>query len=78
VTVGSIVIDIWKDTYANYPPVVGDTITAGAKPTLSSANKAESSTLTGWITSVIAGDILGFKVDTVATVTKISLTLEID
>ena len=25
---GSIVIDIWKDTYANYPPTVADTITA--------------------------------------------------
>jgi hypothetical protein len=33
--VGSIVIDLWKDTYANYPPTVADTITASAKPTLS-------------------------------------------
>ena len=34
---GSIVIDIWKDSYAAYPPTVADTITASAKPTLSSA-----------------------------------------
>ena len=27
-TVGSIVIDVWKDTYANFPPTVADTITA--------------------------------------------------
>jgi hypothetical protein len=28
---GSAVVDIWKDTYANYPPAVADTITASAK-----------------------------------------------
>ena len=33
-TSGSIVIDVWKDTYANFPPIVADTITASAKPTL--------------------------------------------
>src|SRR6266478_2257713 len=49
---GSIVIDLWKDTYANYPPTIADTITASAKPTLSSATKNTSSTLTGWTTSV--------------------------
>ena len=38
---GSIVIDIWKDTYAAYPPTVADTITASAKPTLSSALKSQ-------------------------------------
>jgi hypothetical protein len=36
---GSIVIDIWKDTYANAPPTVADSITASAKPTISSAAK---------------------------------------
>lgn len=77
-TSGSIVIDIWKDTYANYPPTVADTITAAAKPTLSAANKAESSTLTGWTITISAGDVLGFNVDSVSTVTKIALVLEFD
>jgi len=77
-TAGSIVIDVWKDTYANYPPAVADTITASAKPTLSSANKNESSTLTGWTTAFSAGDVLGFNVDSVATVTKVQLVLEFE
>lgn len=76
-TSGSIVIDIWKDTYANYPPTVADTITAAAKPTLSSATKSDDTTLTGWTTSVTAGDILGFKVDSATTVTKVTLQLTI-
>ena len=76
-TAGSIVIDVWKDTYANYPPVVGDSITASAKPTLSSVNKNASTTLTGWTTSIAAGDVLGFKVDSAATVTRVVLSLTV-
>lgn len=74
---GSIVIDVWKDTYANFPPTVADTITASAKPTLSTAQKNQSSTLTGWTTGVSAGDILRFNVDSAATVQRVTLTLKI-
>jgi hypothetical protein len=72
---GSIVIDIWKDTYANLPPTVGDTITASAKPTLSSAQKSQDTTLTGWTTSITAGDWLGFNVDSVTTLKLVTLAL---
>ena len=54
-TSGSIVVDIWKDTYANYPPTVADTITASAKPTLSAASKSRDTTLTGWTTAIRGG-----------------------
>lgn len=74
-TAGSIVIDVWKDSYANYPPTVADTITASAKPTLSSSNKSEDTTLTGWTTSISAGNILGFNVDSASTVTRVTLGL---
>src|SRR4029453_11274765 len=77
ITSGSIVIDIWKDTYANYPPTVADTITASAKPTLASANKSEDTTLTGWATGIAGGDILGFKVDSASLVTKVLLSLTV-
>lgn len=75
---GSAVIDVWKDTYANYPPVVGDTITASAKPTLSSAIKSENSTLTGWTLSVTAGDVFGFNLDSVTTCTVLTLEIEMN
>lgn len=74
---GSIVLDLWKDTYANYPPTVADTITASAKPTLSSATKAQDNTLTGWTTSVTAGDIIRVNVDSAATVTRVLLALKV-
>ena len=75
---GAIVMDIWKDTYANYPPVVGDSITAAAKPTIPATNiKAEDVTLTGWNTTVNAGDVFGFSIDSITTITKIILELTI-
>lgn len=41
---GSIVVDLWKDTYLNYPPTVADTIcNSSYKPTLSSAQKNRKS-----------------------------------
>lgn len=74
---GSIVIDIWKDTLANYPPVDADSITASAPPRLSSAASNSSSTLTGWITSLAAGDILRFNVDSITTCKRVTLSLAV-
>lgn len=75
--VGSIVVDIWKDTYANYPPTVADTIVAAAKPTITTAIKSQDTTLTGWNTAIVAGDVLGFNVDSVALIKKVTLSLKI-
>jgi hypothetical protein len=75
---GSIVVDIWKDTYANYPPAVGDSITASAKPTITTALKAQDSTLTGWTTSIAAGDTLRFNVDSVTTFTAVTVSLKVN
>jgi hypothetical protein len=74
---GSVVIDIWKDAYANYPPTVADTITASAKPTITVATKSEDTTLTGWTKTVAAGDTLRFNIDSVTTLTRVLLTLTV-
>lgn len=76
--IGSIIIDIWKDTYANFPPTVTGTITASAKPTVSAGVKAQDSTLTGWTTSLAAGDILRFNVDSASTVTRCLVSLVVE
>lgn len=73
---GSIVIDIWKDTYANLPATDADSITASAPPTLSSATSSTDSTLTGWTTALTKGDWLYFNVDSATTVTNVTLSLK--
>lgn len=74
---GSIVVDIWKDTYANYPPVDADSITASAPVTISSTNKAQDATLTGWNTAIAAGDTLRFNVDSITTLTRVTISLRV-
>ncbi len=74
---GSIVIDIWKDTYANFLPTDADSITASAPPTISTATKSEDTTLTGWTKTFAEGDILAFNVDSCTTITRVTVTLVI-
>jgi hypothetical protein len=74
---GSIVIDIWKDTYANFPPTSADSICGSSKPTLSSAQKYQDATLNGWTKTISAGDILAFNVDSVSVVQRVTLSLKV-
>jgi hypothetical protein len=75
---GAAVVDIWKDTYANFPPVNADSITASATPTITASGvKSQDATLTGWTTSIAAGDVLGFNVDSVTSFTKLTITLKV-
>mgnify|MGYP001608378270 CR=1 FL=1 len=72
---GSIVVDVWKDIYANFPPTVADTIAGSEKPTLSAVQKNQDLTLTTWTTAIAAGDVLAFNVDSAATVTRVLVLL---
>ena len=72
---GSIVLNLWKQVYSSFPPTVTQKITASAPPTISSATKAQDNTLTGWTTSISAGDILRFNVDSASTIQRVTLVL---
>ena len=74
---GSIKVDIWKDTYANYPPTDADTITGANEPEISAATKDQDTTLSSWTTAVVAGDILGINVDSCSTITFCTVQLEV-
>jgi len=71
------VIDIWKDTYANYPATDADSITAAAVPTITAAIKSQDSTLTAWTTSVTDGDILRFNVDSTDNAERVTISLKV-
>lgn len=72
---GSVVVDIWKCNYSTFPPVIAGTITASDLPTLSSAQKMQDTTLTGWTLSLSAGDMLGFNVNSATTIQKLLVVL---
>jgi hypothetical protein len=74
---GSIVVDVWKDTYANFPPTVADTIAGSEKPTLSAAQKNQDLALGTWTTTVTKGDIIAFNVDSITTVERVLVSIRV-
>lgn len=78
---GSVVVNIWKTTFANFAPgthpVAADKITSTTPPTISAAAKSQDSTLTSWTTAITAGDILAFNVDSCATIQRVTLGLKV-
>jgi len=57
------VVDVWKDTIANYPPTNDDSITASAPITITTATNSSDTTLTGWTTAIAALSVLVFNID---------------
>lgn len=75
---GAIKVDIWKDTYTNFPPTDADTITGGNEPEIAASGvKDEDTTLTSWTTALAEGDILGFNVDSATSVKRVTLELRV-
>ncbi len=66
---GSITVDVWKA--AGAIPTSGNKISASAPLTLSSAQLAQNGSRSGWSAGVSVGDVFGFSVATVATVTRV-------
>ena len=71
---GSIVIDVKRSTYSGFPTT---TSIAGTNlPTITSAQKATDSTLSGWgSTSLTQGDIIEFVVNSCTSFTLVTLSI---
>lgn len=75
---GSIKVDIWKDTYANFPPDNDDSICGGNEPEISGAQKYKDATLTSWTKAVSEGDIVAFNVDSITDIQRCTVTLHVE
>jgi len=73
--VGSLTLDVWRDTYGVFPPTIADTITGTEKPRLTSEVKNQDLALTTWSTALAAEQWLRVNVDTAVNVTRATLTL---
>jgi len=76
---GAIVVDVWKDTLANFPPTNADSMCSGKEPTIAaSGTNAEDTAITDWTTDdITAGDVLRFNVDSCTTITRCTLALKV-
>lgn len=74
---GDIEWDIKKSTYSDFPSTTS--IVASAPPELSNSQKYQDSTLSGWTTTVTAGDVLEFRITgTPDDITWCTILLEIE
>jgi hypothetical protein len=76
---GAIVIDVWKDVYANFPPTDADAMPgAGKEPTIAATNaQAQDTAITDWTTDdIAAGDVLRFNVDSCATIKRATISFK--
>ena len=74
---GSIVVDIWMDTYAAYPPTDADSITSATPPTIATATKSQDTTLTTWTKAIPSGSTLRFNVDSCTTIQRVCVSLAV-
>lgn len=76
---GSCTVTVFKDTYANYPPVISTDNIFTVQPALVSQIKNQnlSPTFVGSQATVVAGDWIGFTISGVALVSWVNLTLSI-
>lgn len=74
---GSIQVDVWKNSYANYPPADANSITASAPVVISSATKSQDAALTGWTKAIAIGDSLRFNVDSCSGIQRATLTFKL-
>jgi hypothetical protein len=76
VDAGTVTFDIWKIATGTAIPTVTNTITASAKPALSTGTALHSTSMSGWTTSVAANDIFGIQLNTVATAKYAELDIQ--
>lgn len=72
---GDVEIDLFVDTFASYPPVVGDSIVAAAPPTITTDDNSQDITLTGWTTALAAGSTIRYNVNSVTTIQRVTIAL---
>lgn len=73
----TITLDIWKSSYAAYPPTVANSIVGSSPPTVTADVKSSDSTLAGWTTAISAGDILRFSITNTTPVSRCTVSFKI-
>jgi hypothetical protein len=71
---GSFQVDIWRSSYADFPPTVANSLCATAKPNLSAAIKSENA-LVGWTTALSRGNWIKVHVESSGIVKRVVLAI---
>ena len=72
---GSVVVDLWVDSFANFPPTNADSITSVTPPTITSAQSSQDNQLLNWLSTITAGEVLVVNIDSVATIKTLTISI---
>jgi hypothetical protein len=72
---GSAVVDVLRSSYSGFPTTTS--LASTDKPTLSTAQKNENLAVSVWTTAINAGDIIQFNLNSVATVQRINVAINV-
>lgn len=74
---GAIQVDVWQDTYANFAPTDADSMCSDKEVKIvATAQKGQDTDITDWTTTaILSGSVLGFNVDSVSTVTRVTIMI---
>jgi len=76
---GAIQIDVWKDSYANFPPTDADSMCSGKEIKIVATNqKGQDLDISDWTTTTInAGDTIIFNVDSCTDIESVTINLNV-
>ena len=76
---GTIQIDVWRSNMTGYPPTNAGSITASRPPRITGSgnNTDDYSSLTGWTVNLTEGDVLRANVDSVTSIRRVTLILDV-
>ncbi len=75
---GTMIMDIWKVPFSDFPPLDANSITGGRLVRLSNADSNFDNTLTEWDTTINADDVLAFNLDgAISTIQRVTVTLKV-
>ncbi len=72
---GDLTLDIQKSNYTNFPNF--SSIVGGVYPQMTNSRKIKDDTLSGWDSSIVAGDILTFDVIAVNNINRFLISLKL-
>ena len=72
---GDITVDIWRSSFASYPPTQAGSITGSNLPAIVNSNKFQDLVLAGWITSLNQNDVLRFVVSNASCINVCTVSL---
>lgn len=77
--VGSAIVNIWRCTFNQFDdsthPTSTDKITGSTPPTISGSIKSKDVALVGWSVQLKKGDVLRFNIDSVLSITRLTVSL---